>query len=83
MGKIKSLIVTVVILGMVGYMYDLTDRYAWGAHQILNGILVVAGFLFIGIVTYIFMRFSDSDLRLLQSRKQQPWEAGWSGEWQR
>ena len=84
MGRIKSLIVTLVIMGMLWYVYDLTDRYAWGAHQVINGVLVVAGMIGIGAMFYLFLRLSDTDLRLLTGkRRKESWEMGWTGEWQR
>ena len=85
MGRIKSLIVTVLIMALIWWVYELTDMYAWGAHQILEGVLVVAGMLAIGAAVYIFLRLSDSDLRLLSGkRKKQPWEVEWqTGQWQR
>lgn len=85
MGRIKSLIVTVLIMALLWWVYTLTDMYAWGAHQILEGILVVAGMLAIGVSVYIFLRLSDSDLRLLTGkRKKESWEVEWqSGQWQR
>ena len=84
MGRIKSLIVTLVIMGMLWWCYELTDMYAWGAHQILEGILVVAGTLAIGICVYLFLRMSDSDLKFLTGhKKRQSWEQEYMGEWQR
>ena len=85
MGRVKSLIVTVIIMGLFWWAYELTDMYAWGAHVILQGILTVAGMIAIGIAVYIFLRLSDSDLRLLSGkRKKQPWEVEWqTGQRQR
>ena len=84
MGRIKSLIVTVVIMGMLWWVYELTDMYAWGAHQILEGILVVAGMAGIGLSVYLFLRIGDSGLRLMGKPRKQPWEVEWqSGMWQK
>lgn len=85
MGRLKSLIVTAFILGMLWWVYELTDAYAFGAHVILQGVLTVAGMLAIGVAVYIFLRLSDSDLRLLTGkRKKESWEVEYqSGQWQR
>lgn len=85
MGKIKSLIVTLALMGMLWWAYELTDMYAWAAHQIINGILVVAGMIGIGFGVYVFMRLDDQDIRTLLTgrRKKESWEVGWTGEWQR
>ena len=83
MGRIKSLVVTVVIMGLLWWAYVLTDRYAWGAHEILQGVLTVAGMLGIGLGVYLFLRVGDSGLNLLRKPKRQPWEVEWhSGQWQ-
>ena len=85
MGRIKSLIVTVIIMGLFWWAYELTDMYAFGAHEIMEGFLTVAGMLGIGLGVYIFLRLSDSDLRLLTGkRKKESWEVEYqSGQWQR
>lgn len=83
MGRIKSLIVTVIIMGLFWWAYELTDMYAFGAHQILEGVLVVAGMLGIGLSVYLFLRVGDAGVGLLRKPKRQPWEVEWrSGEWQ-
>lgn len=83
MGRIKSLIVTVTLMGMLWWVYELTDAYAFGAHVILEGILTVAGMLGIGLSVYLFLRVGDSGLQLLSRPKKQPWEVEWkSGQWQ-
>lgn len=75
MGRIKSLIVTVIIMALLWWVYVLTDMYAWGAHEVLTGILVVAGMLAVGCTIYVFLRLSDKDLKLLAGkREKQSWE---------
>lgn len=83
MGRVKSLIATAFVMAMLWWVFELTDRYAWGAHQVVSGILEVAGFLFIGILVYLFMRFSDEDIKLLAKPRKRSWDEQWSGQWQR
>ena len=77
MKPIKALIVTVVIMGLIWWCYVLTDMYAFGAHQILAGILDVSGLIGIGLGVYVFLRMSD-DGKLIRGKPQ-----GWEQEWQR
>ena len=80
MRPLKALIVTAVIIGLLWWCYILTDAYAWGAHQVLAGILDVAGLLGIGLGIYVFLRMSD-DGHLVRG-KTQSWDQEWSS-WQR
>lgn len=82
MGKKRSLFVTIIILALLWWCYELTDMYAWGAHQILSGFLTVAGFLAIGGAIYVFLRFGNAEQRV-RERKKQPWEYTDGGLWQR
>lgn len=84
MGKIRSAIVTGFVMGMIWTLYSLTDKYAWGFHQIINDILVVAGMIGIALSFYIFLRVGGPGLNILSKPKKQPWEAEYkSGQWQR
>lgn len=84
MGKIKSLIVTLALMGMLWWVFELTDMYSWAAHQIMEGVLVVAGMIGIGLSVYLFLRVGDAGVGLLRKPKKQPWEVEWtSGQWQR
>ena len=80
MRPLKALIVTIVIVGLLWWCYCLTDAYAFGAHQILAGILDVAGLLGIGVAIYVFLRMSD-DGKLIRG-KTQTWDQEYSS-WQR
>ena len=68
---------------MFWWVYALTDMYAWTAHQIVSGILEVSGFILIGMIVYLFLRFSEEDVRLLARPKKRSWDQQWSGEWQK
>ena len=83
MKPLKSFIVTAVIMGLFWWCYVLTDMYAWGAHQVLQGILTVAGMLFIGLTFYAFLRFGKPDRDVLQKQKNYTYKAGNSGMYQR
>jgi hypothetical protein len=82
MGRKRSVFFTVLILVLIWFCYELTDMYAWGLHQVLNGILVVAGMIGIGLALYVIMRFG-ADQKSTQSRKQQPYIYVGGGLWQK
>lgn len=82
MGRKRSAFFTVLILALIWWCYELTDMYAWGLHNVLNAILVVAGMIGIGAALYVIMRFG-AEQKLTQSRKQQPYIYGGGGQWQK
>lgn len=66
----KSVLITSVIMGLAVYVYVLADMYLYAVAQILNGILVVAGFLGIGIIIFLIVYAEPGRPR----DKRPPWE---------
>jgi hypothetical protein len=83
MGRVKAIIVTVGVMGLFWWVYELTDMYAFGAHEILSGYLTVAGMIFSGLAFYAFLRFGKPDKAALPERKNQGYRTGNSGVYQR
>jgi hypothetical protein len=83
MDRKRSIFFTLLILGLLWWCYELTDMYAWGLHQVLNGILVVAGMLGIGLAFYVIMRYGAETEQDNRRRTQRPYVYTGGGLWQR
>ena len=51
----KSVALTAVIMGLLIWLYILADSYLYAVATILNGVLVVAGFLFVGLLVFLIV----------------------------
>ena len=68
----KSLILTAVIMGMTVWLYILADTYLYAVAEILNAVLVVAGFISLSAVVFVLV-YAEPEKR----RNTPPWEREW------
>lgn len=51
----KSMAITAVIMALMIWLYVLADMYLYAVAEILNGILVVAGFVFLYLLLFLIV----------------------------
>lgn len=66
----KSLILTAVIMGLLIWLYVLADTYLYAVAEIYTGVLVVAGFIFIGMFVFVVI-YSEPVKRNLPAWEQE------------
>ena len=69
----KSIALTAVIMGLLIWLYILADSYLYAVAEILNGVLVVAGFVFVGLVVFLLV-YAEPGKR----KQTPPWDMEWS-----
>lgn len=51
----KNFAITVAVMGPLVWVYVLADMYLYAVSEIMNGILVVAGFIFITFIVFLII----------------------------
>ena len=69
----KSVVITAVIMGLLVWVYVLADSYLYAAAEILNGILVVAGFVLVSLLVFLIV-YAEPERRRGQIP---PWDVQW------
>lgn len=66
----KSLILTLIIMGLLIWLYVLADTYLYAVAEIYTGVLVVAGFIFIAMLIFVVI-YSEPVKRNLPAWEQE------------
>ena len=67
----KSAVITAVIMALTVWVYILADTYLYAVAEILNGVLVVAGFLAISVIVFLIVYSEPGRREQMPPREQE------------